>query len=388
MEETQTVLDRYDRGYREVLKNHGRSKRGQGDVTVVTKTTGLIFRVEAYLEGELINAKEVSCLDLNRSDNKEALFTERYKSAHEEYMLLYLAAPAYTEMYRDRDEVAEEGEGYVIVTGMSENTFRTQAILNDAEVEAVETDIPDDLRDNEPALKAKALSQHKSLKEKYFTKLPFPANTPLRPLLKKMPYYAKSPMFALLELIVVTALVLWLVSILFCGKALPKILKGVAGKEAVLVYKDFQKMICIKARKEAAAEEAKAVEEKIQEAKGGPYRITPELVVFTQDAPLQRFYATNNQALDLTVRIKDVILDDFPDPTVTGDMLISVVGPLEHSLTAQKSGGFDLKLETTFVKPEVLKPGEYKGRIIMDVFGVPDTPVVETAIAFQLKVGE
>ena len=161
-----------------------------------------------------------------------------------------------------------------------------------------------------------------------------------------------------------------------------------AGKEAVFVYKDFQKMICKKARQEAVQEEEKALEEKIKEAKGGPFRITPEMVAFTPDAPLQRFYATNNQALDLTVRVKDVVLDDFPDPTVTGDMLISVVGPLEHTLMPDKSGGFDLKLETTFVKPEVLKPGEYKGRIIMDVFGVPDTPVIETAIAFQLKVGE
>ena len=65
-----------------VHKSEGKSRDKSGHISIETAVKGLVYRTNVYLNGFLIDAKEVSSIDLATLENGHSLFKQRYLATH------------------------------------------------------------------------------------------------------------------------------------------------------------------------------------------------------------------------------------------------------------------------------------------------------------------
>jgi len=385
-----------------VQKSKGESKSKNGTIVVETGIKGLIYRIEVLLNGNILDAKEVDCKDLRSVASSEESFKDRYLSEHEQMCSRYFAATTWKKLLRDEGDYKENGD-CTITTYMGDKSYKTVIMVDGVELDVVEVSIDETLKNDENILKAKYTRTHKDLVEKNFLVEKFPVNSFLNPVLKKLPFYKDSPMKSFYLFVVLVVFIMWIISLLVCGKAMKKIVKKTLGTEAALVYKDIQKIICVKSRGAMELEKRCKNNPRLEECKEAcangdidqsiclvaslekAYEITPNSLEISL-AP-KSLYITNNDANELVFKLKERIVDNLEDPTITGDMIISVIGNTEL-IVKPKQGNkkFEFKLENTFIDSGELNSGRYSGKLVFEVIGLSDEKdkLLEVPIKFNI----
>jgi hypothetical protein len=419
-EKVQQQSNNQHNGYTEVLKNSGNSKNNNGLIEVRTSIKGLIFKSVVYLNSQMIDAKEVDCKDLQSISDKDTIFKERFTASHNSYMDKYMAVKPFKKVLED-EGVSSDDRHCIVLTYISEDTIKSIVQIDGIEIDKIELSVDEAIKNDEGLLKSKYTSEHKKLIEKHFKEEKFPTNTFLDPLLKKLPFYKKNPMHSFYLFLVLLAFVLWLVSLLICGKALPKIIKKVAGNEAKLVFMDIRKSMCGKCKGDCCKENPNMPEcvldkcqklvdagkfdqsckdacingvmsgeicikiDNIQgEVLSKSYTPTPSILKFNGYG-ITPLFIKNNLSKDLVFKLREIQINDLSDPTITADMIITVVGMTDNSITAKKDDKFEFKLEESVLKGGSLNSGTYKGKFIFDVTGAKDgEEVLELPFEFTI----
>lgn len=306
-----------------VEKSEGKSKSNNGTVVVETAIKGLSYRVEAFLNGNLLDAKEVDCKDLTLVASSEESFQNRYLDEHKQMCNKYFTPIIWENLLIDKGEY-KEGGNCVVTTYMGATSYKTIVTIDGVELEVIEVPIEDNLKNNENILKLKYTRSHKDLVEKNF-------------LVKKPPFYKTSSMKVFYLFIVIVAFIILIGSFLTSEKDMNKIVENTFGIETTVSKK--------------------------------VYDITPNKLKISL-AP-ESLYLANNSSSDLIFKLKDRIIDNLDDPTITGDMIISVIGKTELMIKPnQDNKKFEFKLEDTFINSNALKSGHYTGKLIFEVTGL------------------
>ena len=397
--DTHSVVDDFDI----VEKSSGESRNKNGTVVVETGTKGLIYRVEVFLNGSLLDAKEVDCKDLRSVASSEESFKQRYLNEHEQMCSKYFAPTTWKKLLRDEGDYKEGGD-CIITTYMGSKSYKTVVMIDGVELDVIEVQLDKSLQNDENILKAKYTRSHKDLVEKNFLVEKFPVNTFLNPLLKKLPFYKTSPMKSFYLFIVLTVFIMWIISLLVCGKAMKKIVKKTLGTEAALVYKDIQKVICVKDRALQELERKCKNNPRLEECKKAcdegelpqsicqitslqkAYEVTPDKLEITL-AP-KSIYISNNDVNELVFKLKERVVNNLEDPTITGDMIISVIGKTELIVKPKQSDKkFEFKLEDTFLSSGEINSGFYTGKLVFEVTGLTDEKdkILEIPIEFNIQ---
>ena len=93
-----------------VHKSEGKSKNRTGKVYIETSVKGLIYRTNVYLNDFLIDAKEVSCIDLASLENGQSIFRDRYLATHNAFEIQYFLDKIYAKVLSDEGDYIE-GDG-------------------------------------------------------------------------------------------------------------------------------------------------------------------------------------------------------------------------------------------------------------------------------------
>ena len=378
-----------------VKKTDAKSKNGINEIHIETSVKGLIYRCEAYMDSHLIDAEEVNCSDISMVDRYEDIFAARYTVTHRKFEELYTQNRVYSKVL-DTEGQYNEGEGTCsVTTSVSDNMILCEAFLDNNKIDQKEEAIDKAQAQDKKVFKAKYTQAHKDFVSRYIKILKFPANTFLNPILKKFPMYKKSPMYALGFFIATVVLVLWILSIIVCGKAMKKLVAGVAGKEAGMVVKDLQKSMC---KKGSGGDEGKDGDKKGVGKDGngnliGPngviisdFVVLPQKINFKDFSQVYPIYIKNNLLEDSLVVLKNRIILDFADALVSPDMVVNILTENALHVKAGEVGMFEFKLENEFLKSATLEERSYHGMIILEATNIQTKVVQDITIDFDFVV--
>lgn len=383
-----------------VLTTKAKAKNGVSTILVESSVKGLIYRSEVYMDDHLIDAVEVNCSDISAIDRYEEVFQARYSAAHRKFETLYTQERVYAKVLSIEGDYSE-GEGSVsIVTSISDNNYKVEAFLDSNQIDIKQEEIDDA---DPKVFKAKYTQAHKDFVNNYISIPKFPANTFLNPVIKKFPMYKKSPMYALIFFLLTLMFVLWLISLLVCGKAMKKIVAKVAGKEAGMIVKDLQKGMCGASSEDEENEklltgsDGSVVVMKVDEdgnthiinksgAKVPDFVVLPQTVMFKDTRQIYPVYIKNNLPADVLVRLKDRIIFDFNDALVSPDMVINVITKDALHIKSQEVGLFEFKLESAFLQSSSLEERNYHGSIVLDATDLQTSESTILTIGFDFAV--
>ena len=291
--------------FKVVLSTKSKAKNGTSTVLIETSIKGLIYRSEVYMDDHIIDALEVNCSDIATVDKHENVFQARYTVAHKKFETLYTQERIFAKVLTtDGDYI--EGDGIIsVITSVSDNVFKSEVFLDSNSIDIKKEEIDGD---DPKVFKAKYTQSHKEFIKSYIKVLKFPANTFLNPIIKKYPLYKKSPMYALMLFLASIALVLWILSLILCGKALKKIIVKVAGKEAGMVTKDLQKSMCKGGGAEGDPNVVLDKDGNVISAKASDFVLLPKEIKFKDNNRIYPVYIKNNKQSDVLIRLKDRII--------------------------------------------------------------------------------
>ena len=377
----------------EVVKvTEGVSKNKSGRILIETSINGLIYRSEILLNGRLIDAKEVDCKDLSELDDGSLIFEERYLSSHKSFEERYLAKKSFKRVLNDEGQYIDADGECIVNTYLADDIIKTEVLLDGVEIDSNQFSVEKKVLNDENTLKAKYTSSHKDYVTKYMKVLKFPANTFLNPLLKKLPLYKKNPLYSFYFFLAIVVFVLWIISLIVCGKAMKKIVTKVAGKEAGLVVKDLQKSICLKSMMGEDGEIGVGVDgiSKNDCNKSlihrGEFQIMPEVVIFKNTLEIRPIYIKNNLPNDLIVRITKKEILGINDPTITGDMIVNIISPTTIYVKPSEISSFEFKLEDSFFRANILPSGEYSGNLVFEILGLKNNQTEIMSIPFKFNI--
>lgn len=371
--------------FKVIQKTEGKAKNKIDKVSIETSVKGLMYRSEVYLDNHIIDAKEVNCQDLASAEDGNFVFRERYLATHRKFEDLYLAERIFVQVLADQGDYIE-GEGTCTVnTSIFENIVRHEVFVDANEIDKIEEPIDKELAENSKAFKVKYKQLHQEVLAQYIKVPKFPTNTFLNPILKKYPFYDTRPMVSLLLFLLTVAFVLWLISLLVCGKAFPKIIKKVGGKEAALVVKDLQKSFCGKAAGPDPSVEPKQVldESDVLDLYGTKYVLLPKNLVFKKSQKIKAIYFKNNLMTDLIVSLRDRMIDDFSSPLATPDMVIKTLTETTLQVKGSDVGVFEFKIEEEFLKNTPDGRTTFTGNLVFDVIDVRAKQSDPVAVRFE-----
>ena len=368
-----------------VHTSEGKSKNRAGKIYIETSIRGLIYRTSVYLNDFLIDAKEISCIDLSTLENAQSVFRDRYLSIHNSFEMQYFLDKVYARVLSDEGTYIE-GDGQCVVnTYIFENIIKNEVIVDDYEVDVLETEIDSEIAIDKKAFKLKYMKLHNSFVKDNIYISKFPVNTFLNPILKKFPLYNKKPMYAFYLFLVTVLSVLWILSLVICGKALVKIVKKVGGKEASLVVRDMQKSMCIRSSKKDEKDERKNLLYENLYIDG--YLILPQKLEFKKNNSIKTIYIKNSMDGDLIVKLNNRVIDNFSNPLITPDMVLNVISK-QRSIVVKPGGigSFEFKIENTFLQSSLVEEGTYTGRLIFEVVKVKYNTVKSIPVSFSFSV--
>ncbi len=376
-------IQQEDSIFESVYKSDGKSKNKTGKISIETSTRGLVYRTNVYLNDFLIDAKEVSCIDLATLENGQSVFKDRYLATHSAFESQYFLDKIYIKVLSDEGNYSE-GDGKCIVnTYVFENLVKNEVVVDDYEVDVAESEIEDKIVNDKKAFKLKYTKLHKDFVKDNIDIPKFPVNTFLNKTLKKFPLYDRNPMYAFYIFLATVMFVLWIISLVVCGRALPKIVKKIGGKEASLVVRDMQKSMCIRGKKEVKSEKKELLHETLY--KDG-YLILPQKLVFSENRYIKTIHIKNTMDGDLIVKLNNKVIDKFDSPLVTPEMVINVLTPKSVVIKPDGIGLFEFKIEDSFLQDSSVAEGSYTGRLVFDVTKVKYNKTENKSISFTFNV--
>lgn len=368
-----------------VYTSTGLSKNKRGKIYIETSTKGLIYRTNVYLDDFLIDAKEVSCLDLSTLENAQSIFKERYLATHTAFEKQYFIEKTFTKVLTSEGDYANSEGKCVINTYIFENIIKNEILVDDYEIDVIETEVDSDIANDKKAFKLKYSKLHSDLVKENIITPKFPVNTFLNPTLKKFPLYKKNPMYAFYLFIITIGLVLWILSLVICGKSFVKIVKKVGGKEASMVVKDIQKSFCLKNKKNIEAVKKELLVDKLY--KDG-YLIIPQKLNFGNNRYRRTVYIKNTVDGDLIVKLNNKIIDNFENPLVTPEMVINVLTPTSIIIKSGEIGQFEFKIEHGYLEDYSIAEGTYTGRLIFEIVKVNYGKIETKSVDFTFDVAK
>lgn len=371
--------------FKEIRKTEGKAKNKIDKVVIETSIKGLVFRNEVYINGNLVDAKEVSCLDIASSEEKESIFKERYFSSHEKFEDLYLAEKVFIKVLSDEGEyIEDEEEQCIVTTFVYENIVKHEVFVGLNKLDVVENIVEKELSDDKTSFKNKYTQYHKEICGQYIKVRTFPTNTFLNPTLKKFPFYSTKPMYSLYMLLLTVVFVLWILSFIVCGKAIKGIVKGIAGPNAAKVVKDLQKSMCGKSNTAEDIDPNETLDEKdIISMYGTKYLILPEHVKFKDTKEIKTLYFKNNLQTDIIVKLRTRLITDFKNPLVTPDMIVNLLTKMTLHIKGGGIGSFDFTIEEEFLENSKLKGRSFDGNLIFDVIDIKEKKNEPMAVEFS-----
>ncbi len=368
-----------------VHKSEGRSRDKSGTITIETATKGLMYRTNVYLNGFLIDAKEVSCIDLATLENGQSVFKQRYLSTHKAFEQQYFMEKVFAKVLTTAGQYMQ-GEGKCTVnTYIFENIIRNEILVDDYEIDTVETETEPELVEDKVNFKRTYTRLHTQAVRENILEPKFPVNSIFNPVIKRFPLYGRNPLYAFYLFVLTVIFVLWIISQIICGKALVKITTSIAGKEAGLVLRDMQKGMCIKSKnaKEEQSETKELIYDKLY--KDG-YLILPESVTFSDLSQIKTIYVKNTLDGDLIVNLNNKIIDNLDSKIVTPEMLVNVLSPTRVILKPDEIGEFEFKIEKSFLDNDQVLEGKYTGKLVFEVIKVRYNRTMVNSVAFTFDV--
>jgi hypothetical protein len=203
-------------GFSSVLKDEGESKNKDAKMIVETSVSGLAYRIEVFRNGDIFDAFEVDCRELQSRSDGNDVFKQRYTAAHDRTKGQHISEEFFRKIASDEGDYIDGDEHCKIETFVSENTIKTVIYLDGIEFETKEEKIVDNIKSKQNILDKKTKNVHVSFVEKYLDKDKFPVNTFLNPLLEKLPLYDKNPMHAFWIFLALTVVLLIVMKVAFC----------------------------------------------------------------------------------------------------------------------------------------------------------------------------
>ena len=371
-----------------IYQSEGKSKGARDKVRIETASRGLLYRTNVYLNDFLIDAKEVSCIDIASLENAQSVFKERYLSTHYAFEKQYFMDKIFTKVLGDKG-VYIEGDGKCVVdTYIFENIVKSEVLVDDVEIDVTETEVEQSIANDKKLFKIKYTKLHKEAVVENISIEKFPVNTFLNKTLKKFPRYEKNPMHAFYFFLATVALVLWIISFIVCGRAMPKLAKKVGGKEASLIVRDMQRSLCIRSgnKKSENKETKELLHDKLY--KQG-YLAIPQKVEFKSNTEVKTLYIKNTLDGDLIVKINNKIINNLKNNLVTAEMIVKVLSPQNIIIKPDGIGEYEFKIEKSFLENGSLEEGLYTGKIIFEVIKVRynTTEIMSISFSFNVKNG-
>jgi len=372
-----------------ILTTKSKAKNNIGNVLIETSTKGLIYRSEVYMNDHLIDAIEVNCSDISTVDKYEEIFQARYSAHHSKMEDKYTQERIFTKVTSTEGDYVD-GEGLIsIVTSISEKHYKVEVFLDSQSLDIHQEELENA---DDKVFRAKYTQAHKDSVAKYIRVLKFPANTFINPVIKKFPMYKKSPMTAFVFFLATIAILIWIISIIICGKALKKIVTAVAGKQAGLVVKDLQKTLCKRSAAEAAAEDnvilLDANGNLIKDSLVPNYVVLPKDIKFKTDDRIYTVYIKNNMFEDTLIILRDRIIFNFENALVDPNMVINVLNKEAVHIKSGKVGHFEFKLESSFLQTDSVEEISYNGSIVLDATNLKTRKVSPLIIKFEFTVNK
>jgi len=373
--------------FKVIHKTEGKAKNKQGKVVIETSVKGLFYRTEVYIDSHLVDAKEVNCQDLANAEDRDVIFKERYLLAHEKFEELYFAPRVFVKVLSSEGNYVEDEElTCSVVTSVYDNIVRHEVFVGADEIDIIEDIVDKELSANKTAFSNKYKQLHKAVVDKYIKTYKFPANTFLNPILKKYPLYKVNPLYSLYLFLASIVFILWLLSLIVCGKAIKKIVVKVAGKEAGLVVKDLQKSMCIKGGKdEDELKLTNKLDKKDIEAIAAKYVILPQEIKFKTTKEVKSIFIKNNMQTDIIVRLRNRLITDFKNPLVTPEMIVNVFAPTVIDIKGGDVGVIEFKIEDQFLNDSSLKGKSFDGHLVFDIIDVKNKKSEPVAVSFHFS---
>ncbi len=371
-----------------ILTTKSKAKNNIGNVLIETSVKGLIYRSEVYMNDHLIDAVEVNCSDISTIDKYEDIFQARYTANHSKLEDKYTQERIFTKVTSTEGDYAD-GEGLIsVVTSISDKHYKVEVFLDSQSLDIHQDELPDA---DEKLFKAKYTQTHKDFVSKYILIPKFPANTFINPVIKKFPMYKKSPMTAFVFFLATIAIVIWILSVIICGKALKKIVTAVAGKQAGLVVKDLQKTLCKRSAAEADGENVVLLDANgnlIKDSLVPNYVVLPKDIKFKTDDRIYTVYIKNNMFEDTLIILRDRIIFNFENALVDPNMVINVLNKEAVHIKSGKVGQFEFKLESSFLQADNVEEISYNGSIVLDATNLKTRKVSPLIIGFEFTVNK
>ena len=368
-----------------IHKSSSKSKNKTGKIYIETSVKGLIYRTNVYLDDFLIDAKEISCFDLATLENGQTIFKERYLATHTAFEKQYFIEKVFVKVLNDEGNYANSDGKCVVNTYIFENLIKNEILVDDYEIDVIETELESEIANDKKAFKLKYSKLHADLVRENIIVPKFPVNTFLNSTLKKFPLYKKNPMYAFYLFVLTVALVLWILSFVICGKSFAKIAKKVGGKEVGLVVKDMQKSLCVKDKKSAEAEKKELLVDTLY--KDG-YLIIPQQLDFGENRYIKTVYIKNTVEGDLIVKLNNKVIDNFQNPLVTPEMIINVLTPTNIVIKSGGIGQFEFRIESSYLQDYSIAEGQYTGRLIFEIVKVNYGKIETKSVAFTFNIAK
>lgn len=369
-----------------IHKSDGRSNNKVSKVFIETSVKGLIYRTNVYLDSFLVDAKEMNCVDIATLDDGQAVFRERYLATHKAFEKQYFIEKIFSNILSDKGDYLHAEGICEVNTHLFENIIKTEVLVDGNEIEVEETEVSEELVNDKKGFKLKYTKLHADFMKHNILVPRFPVNTFLNKTLKKYPLYDKNPMHAFYLFLLSLVVVLWILSQIICGRALPKIVKKVAGKDAGLVMRDMQRSMCIRS-KSNKQEDKKVVKELLYNKvyKDG-YLIIPEKTEFKNNTEIKTIYVKNSMDGDLILTLNNKIIEKFDNAIITPEMIINVITPKSLIVKPSEIGIIEFKIEDSFIKNSSIAEGTYTGKLIFEVIKVRYNTKSIKSVTFTFKV--
>lgn len=381
-----------DVGYIEVKVDEGNSKNKDGHIIIRTSVKGFLYRSEIFKDNNLINAKEIDCKDLEVAANKEATFKERYLSTHNTFVFQYIARDFFKEALKDEGKFKDGDEYCTIITSYSENIIRSVILLDGDEFDTKEIPILDNMKNKSNLIKSKYTIFHNEIQARFLDTDKFPINTFLNPILEKLPFYKKNPMYAFYLFLFLVILGLVAIKIALCSDLMVNSKKGKEKFEYMVDLAPFCSKFVDKITKKCtdASDAHWQIKSKVFNKKTcksvcsdyefidsescdkwnssidlvssklniSPYLITPSFTLELSDKKITTIYLKNNSENTLRIKVVQVSIDNNPN----NEIIFFINDKTEISLSRDVEDIFELKLEGTYLK--AFKKGEYLGYLV------------------------
>ena len=212
-------------------------------------------------------------------------------------------------------------------------------------------------------------------------------------------------MYALGFFLATVVLVLWILSLIICGKALPKLIAAAGGKQAGMVAKDLQKGMCKKSKAGETDDGEKIIigsdgsQLKVVTAEDGTqslvpltgattenFTVLPKTIVFRDLNQVQPVYIKNNLGWDAVVSVKSRVIYEFNDALVSPDMIINILTEKALHINSGDVGTFEFKLEKEFLQSATLEERIYHGSINLEAIDVKSKESQSIMINFDFPL--